>query len=92
MIFLVFLLVVFVFAVRLIYDSLHQNFPEHELSGEDNLEEGPKIAHKLIIEQVQLWDYEGPKTGAYYAQQHNWTIRARNYVARLRDKIKKEVI
>ena len=48
MIFLVFLLVVFVFAVRLIYDSLHQNFPEHELSGEDNLEE----ARRLLINSL----------------------------------------
>lgn len=47
----------------------------------------PRIAHQLIMEQVRLWNYSGTKTGAYYAQQHNWTVRARTYVAQLKSRI-----
>lgn len=38
-------------------------------------------AQNLVMEQAQLWSYTGERTGAYYAKQRSWTLRARAYVA-----------
>lgn len=92
MIFLLLLLGMLILAMCLIHDSLSYDEVTWTSPNKDKTEVNSQVAHKLILEQVQLWDYAGPKTGAYYARQHNWTIRAREYVAELRIKIKEKVI
>ena len=46
--------------------------------------DSPRKAQNLIFEQVALWEFKGPRTGAYYAKQQAWTVRARAYVADLK--------
>ncbi|UAA38557.1 hypothetical protein KIH87_18115 [Paraneptunicella aestuarii] len=75
------LLLVFIFAVANTWQAIKYK-PQNTAQKKSTIQSRPlpHTAQNLILEQVELWEYSGPRTGAYYAKQQEWTARARHYV------------
>lgn len=80
-------------ALLITYKAVCEDHTKYVSSSAKKLDTSVQTAQNLILEQIRLWDFSGQKTGSYYAQQHNWTMRARRYVTQLKNeiRIKKDV-